>query len=154
MATGGQRKKRSQRVAALELPPGVWRRAWASLRRHDVLLRIGLCLLAALVLCVVIRGWHPPFAYRKDYVPSRDLVARVPFEVAVSDADVTDAAVEPAIVRYEAGQTLAEAGQPLRKKHVEALRAEHETWVAQRSTIQMLARALAVALLSCLSLKP
>ncbi|HUT90135.1 MAG TPA: HDIG domain-containing protein [Thermoguttaceae bacterium] len=144
MTTGGQKRTRSQRVAALELPPGVWKRLGASLRRNDVLLRIGLCVAAALVLCVVIRGWHPPFVYRKDYTPSQDLVARVPFEVSISDAEVTRATVEPAIVEYEAGQTLAEAGQPLRKEQVRALRAEHEAWIARRSAVQMLARALAV----------
>ena len=81
MATGGQKRTRSERVAALELPPGRWERAWANLRRRDVLLRIGLCVLTALVLCVVIRGWDPPFAYRTDYTPSHDIAARAPFEL-------------------------------------------------------------------------
>ena len=50
MPTSGQKRTRSERVAALELPPSGWERALASLRRRDVLLRIGLCLLTALVL--------------------------------------------------------------------------------------------------------
>ena len=37
MATGGQKRTRSERVAALELPPGQWERAWIGLRRGDVL---------------------------------------------------------------------------------------------------------------------
>jgi len=94
MAMGPQRRRRSERVAALELPPGLWERAWAGLQRRDVLLRIGLCLLTAIALCAVIRGWHPPFIYRKGQVLARDVVARVPFE-AVSPAK-TKAAREQA----------------------------------------------------------
>lgn len=60
MTTGGQKRTRSERVAALELPPGQWERAWAGLRRRDVLGRIGLALLAALVMGVVIKAWDPP----------------------------------------------------------------------------------------------
>ena len=51
MATGGQKRTRSERVAALELPPGQWERAWISLRRRDVLARIGLALVAAVAMC-------------------------------------------------------------------------------------------------------
>ncbi len=100
MATGGQRRTRSERVAALELPPGGWERAWASLHRRDVLLRIGLCLVTAVVLCCAIRGWQPPFAYRAGQVLSHDLVARVRFEA--HHAAKTEAAREQARrqVRY------------------------------------------------------
>jgi hypothetical protein len=80
MATGVQRRTRWERVAALELPPSRWEQAWAGLRRGDVLLRIGLCVAAAVVLCVVIRGWYPPFTYRAGQVLLRDVVARAPFE--------------------------------------------------------------------------
>jgi putative nucleotidyltransferase with HDIG domain len=80
MASGSQRRTRWERVAALELPPGSWDRAWAGLQRRDVLLRIGLCLATAVALCVVIRGWHPPFIYRTGQVLPRDVAARVPFE--------------------------------------------------------------------------
>ena len=43
-----RKRKRFERVASLELPPGQWERAWTSLRRRDVLGRIGLALLAAM----------------------------------------------------------------------------------------------------------
>ena len=79
MTTGGKKRKRSERVAALELPPNRWEQARASLRRVDVLVRIGLAVTAALLLCVLIRGWQEPFAFREGIVPSRDVTARVPF---------------------------------------------------------------------------
>jgi len=41
--------------------------------------RIGLALLASLIMLAVIRGWDPPFPYQKDYTPPRDIVATVPF---------------------------------------------------------------------------
>ncbi len=90
MASGGQKRTRSERVAALEIRPGKWERAWANLRRRDVLLRLGLALVTALVICLVIRGWESPFAYRIGYVPPRDITARVPF--SMPDPAATDLA--------------------------------------------------------------
>jgi len=94
MATAGQRRTRSERVAALGMPPGQWERAWTSLRRRDVLARIAVALAASIVLCVIIRGWEPPFSLRSGYVPSRDLVARVDF--SQSDPLATAAARQQA----------------------------------------------------------
>ena len=82
MAIGLRKRKRFERVASLELPPGQWERAWIGLRRRDVLGRIGLALLAAVAICAVIHGWDPPFAYRTGYTPPRDIVATVPFTKA------------------------------------------------------------------------
>ena len=79
MSGGGQKRTRSERVAALELAPSHWKRLVGSLRRRDVLARIGLAALAAVLLCVVIRGWDSPFAYRTGYTPPRDIVARTGF---------------------------------------------------------------------------
>jgi putative nucleotidyltransferase with HDIG domain len=141
MAIGGPKRTRSGRTAALALPPGKWRRLAASLRRHDVLMRIGLCVAAALLLCVVIRGWHPPFSYRENYTPLHDVSARVSFELP--NANVPDAA-EQQVVGYEAGQHLAEAGQPLRQGQIRVLRGEYEAWIAQTAWSQRFFRGAAV----------
>jgi hypothetical protein len=109
MASGGQRRTRSERVAALELPPGQWERTWASLHRRAVLLRIALGVAAAVVLCVVMRGWDPPFVYRAGHVPQRDVTARVSFE-APSLAE-TDAARDRA--RRQARPVYVRDPQPL-----------------------------------------
>ena len=87
MTMGGKKRKRSERVAALELPPNRWKRVWASLQRSDVLARLGLTLVTALFLCTLIRGWQEPFAFRMGNVPKRDVVARVPF--AMEDPEQT-----------------------------------------------------------------
>ncbi len=90
MATGSQRRTRSERVAALELPPGGWERTWSSLQRGDVLLRIGLGVAVAVLLCAVMHGWEPPFTYRTGYVPASDISARVSFE-AIHPAETESA---------------------------------------------------------------
>lgn len=82
MGNGGQKRTRSERVAALELPPRSWERALANLRRLDVLLRISLAVLTAVILCGVIRGWQSPFSYRTDDMLTRDVTARVPFQMS------------------------------------------------------------------------
>jgi hypothetical protein len=81
MSSGGKKRTRSERVAALELPPGAWRQAWTNLRRRDVLVRIGLCVGTVLFLCALIRGWAPPFGYRTGHTLPRDLVGRVSFSL-------------------------------------------------------------------------
>ncbi len=84
MSSGGKKRTRSERVAALELAPTHWKRVMGSLRRQDVLARIALAAAASLALCVVVRGWAPPFTYRVGYAPSRDLIARVAFSDPVA----------------------------------------------------------------------
>jgi putative nucleotidyltransferase with HDIG domain len=79
MPFGNPIRTRSERVAALELPPGTWERVWAILRGRDILVRIGLILLASVAMCFVIEAWDPPFKYRTGYTPSHNIVARVSF---------------------------------------------------------------------------
>ncbi len=86
---GFRKRKRFDRVASLDLPPGQWERAWISLRRRDVMGRIALAMLAAAVVCVEIHGWDPPFAYRTGYTPRRDIVATVSFSMADPVATAT-----------------------------------------------------------------
>ena len=88
MASGTQKRKRSERVAALELPPGSVERALALLKQGDVLLRLGMCLLTVLALWCVTFSWSVPLEYQRDYTPQRDIVAKVRFEKI--DEDKTD----------------------------------------------------------------
>lgn len=86
MASGNIKRSRTDRVAGFVLPPGQLARALDAVRRGDVLLRVGLCLAAALFLWLVTAGWAPPFAYRTGYIPPRDIVASVRFERIDRDA--------------------------------------------------------------------
>ncbi|MHB8970466.1 MAG: HD family phosphohydrolase [Pirellulaceae bacterium] len=76
-----QRITRSDHVASLTLPPGRVARVFGRLRRADVLLRIGICLLAAVCMWLITCGWRPPFGYRIGYLPDRDICASVAFSV-------------------------------------------------------------------------
>ncbi len=94
MATGMQKRTRSERVAALELPPGLVERTLECLQRGDVLGRLGLCLLTALLLWCVTGGWAPPLGYRTGFTPLRDISARVEF--SRKDPQATQAAQDKA----------------------------------------------------------
>ncbi len=112
MPLGFHKSKRSERVASLELPPGQWERAWNNLRRRDVLGRIGLALLAAAVICSVIRGWDPPdprYVFRAGYTPPRDIAATVPF--SKPNPQATQVARERA--RAQARYVYEEDAEPL-----------------------------------------
>ena len=50
------------------------------LRRGQVLVRLALCALAAIVLWLVTNGWAPPQPYHLGDIPSRDITARIQFE--------------------------------------------------------------------------
>jgi putative nucleotidyltransferase with HDIG domain len=81
MSTGNTKRTRTTRVGGFALPPGQVSRFWQSLRSREVLIRLGLCILAAGVMWAVTRAWAPPFSYRTGYVPPRDIHVRTPFKV-------------------------------------------------------------------------
>jgi len=81
---------RSCRITRRSRGPIMWRRSscrrtfdggLGSLYRTDVLLRLGICLIAVLCMWVITGGWAPPFSYRLGRVPSRDVCASVAFSV-------------------------------------------------------------------------
>ncbi len=80
MSTGNKKKRRIERVGSLELRPGVWGALRTQLRRGHVLVRLTLCLLAAVLLLVVTRGWSPPMPYHLGDVPARDITVRTQFQ--------------------------------------------------------------------------
>ncbi len=87
---GSQKRTRLERVAALELPPGLVERTWDYLQRGDVLVRLGLCVAAVVGLWLVTAAWSIPLGYKRNYTPPRDIVANVKFKKA--DHDQTMAA--------------------------------------------------------------
>ncbi len=80
MPAGNQKRTRSQRVAALELPPGAIDRFFESLRQADVLWRIALCVATAVAMWAILGGWSTPLPYRLDDIPARDIDTRVEFK--------------------------------------------------------------------------
>lgn len=94
MSTGTQRRTRSQRVATVELPPGPFGLLLRHLRSGFVLLRLAICVLVALGLWAMTRGWAPPQPHHIDEIPLRAIVSRVPFEQ--TDQEATDKARDDA----------------------------------------------------------
>ena len=90
MPNGNPTRTRQQRVATVELPPGTWGTLLGQLRRGSVLLRLALCGLVAVILLVFTKSWDPPFNYRLDEIPVRDIIASVKFDQV--DQEATQAA--------------------------------------------------------------
>ena len=55
-------------------------RTLSALRQGDVLLRLALCALAAVLLWAITGAWAPPLSFREGEIPTRDILARVDFE--------------------------------------------------------------------------
>lgn len=141
MASGGQRKRRADRVAGVAVIPSSWRQAWARLRTGDVLLRLTLALVAAAGICLIVDGWRPPLAFHSGDLCRRDVVARVAFTV------VDEHSPERKPIHYSAGQTLLTAGQIIQPGHIKILRAEREAALAGRHWTEPVLHAAAVSVL-------
>ena len=87
-------RRRITRGSAVEVPHGFWGTLLENVSRSEVLLRLALCLGAALVLLMLMHGWSEPFPFRAGMVAPRGVVARVPFEKP--DAERTRTAQERA----------------------------------------------------------
>ena len=82
MANGSSKKSRSNRADSFQLSNRRLREVvFESLRNGKNWGHILLSLVAALLMWGITQGWTPPFQYRVGYIPERDIVAAVPFEV-------------------------------------------------------------------------
>ncbi|MBA61873.1 MAG: metal-dependent phosphohydrolase [Planctomycetaceae bacterium] len=82
MASGSPKKSRSTRADSFQLSNRRLREVvYESLRNGKNWGHILLSLVAALLMWGITQGWTPPFQYRIGYIPERDIVAAVSFEV-------------------------------------------------------------------------
>lgn len=81
MNTGSPKRKRSTRVSSIEIRPGAFARVFGRLREHGVLLRLGLCLFAALGMWLLTLPWRTPFPYRMGDIPPREIRATQAFSI-------------------------------------------------------------------------
>ena len=75
MSTSSKSKTRSERVASLKLDKLGWQIWLEEITRLDSLLRLGIAIIAAIIITIFVRGWEPPFAYREGLVPQRAILA-------------------------------------------------------------------------------
>ena len=83
-----------RRGSSVEGPQGFWGTLLERASRSEVLLRLALCLGAAMVLLVALHGWTEPLPWHPGSVAARGIAARVPFEKP--DQDRTRTAQERA----------------------------------------------------------
>lgn len=109
------------------MPPGMVARGLTVLRRADVLIRLGLCCLAAVAMWGITRGWGPSFSYRTGYIPSREIIARVDF--VETDESETEK-------RREQARTQAEYVYEQDARPLEELRQELKNKVSQLASVE------------------
>ena len=73
-------RRRARRGTSVEGPQGFWAMIVERISRAEVLVRLALCLAAALVLLILLHGWTGPQPFREGSVVPHGIVARVPFE--------------------------------------------------------------------------
>ncbi|MEX2119327.1 MAG: HDIG domain-containing metalloprotein [Pirellulales bacterium] len=125
----------------MERAPRGLARIWEQLRRRHVAWRSVLCLVGIAAMWLVMQPWHPGFRFRIDYVPPRDVVARVPFKIPDPRAIGVETGKH---LLYEPGQMLVKGGQKLGRDSLELLRAEHQAYVQKLPLERKLERSLAV----------
>jgi len=140
-------RRRSRRQASLELPHGFWGLLADRIARPDILLRVGLCLAAALVLLVLLQGWAEPFGYRLGSVPVHGVVSRVPFDKP--DPDATRLARERAAARVRVVYTQDKAPivrlrDGLKNRAAEIAAAESLAAVPREAWVELAPEAAAV----------
>jgi putative nucleotidyltransferase with HDIG domain len=79
MSSNPSKRLRTPRVSRLDLPPGLIEATFDRLQQRDVLLRLALCVVAALIMWVVTGAGKSPFPYRLNDIPARNIVVRYPF---------------------------------------------------------------------------
>ncbi|MCA9108840.1 MAG: HDIG domain-containing protein [Planctomycetaceae bacterium] len=77
----GQKRQRHSRTHSVRGPESGWDALWGKLKDRSLLGRIGLCLLAVLILLVVVPSWWIPFPYREGQSVPNGVVASIDFEV-------------------------------------------------------------------------
>ncbi|RIK82787.1 MAG: hypothetical protein DCC68_05315 [Planctomycetota bacterium] len=79
MQNANLKRPKTPRVTRLELPPGLFEAAIDRLQQRDVLLRLGMCVVAAAIMWAVTGAGKRPFPYRIGDTPLRTIVVTYPF---------------------------------------------------------------------------
>lgn len=95
MSTSSKNRTRGKRAAALGTDITPWQRWLRQISTGPSLVRIGLGVLAIVLMAIFLKAWQPPFSHRLGDVPMRNIVARVPFELP--DTMATEIAKNQAI---------------------------------------------------------
>jgi len=140
-------RRRGRRSGSVDLPHGFWGLLAGRLSKPEVLVRLAICFVAALLLLVVLGGWSEPFAFRVGTVPVHGVVARVPFETP--DPDATRAARDRAAAKVRVVYTqdsapIVRLRDGLKNRAAEIAAAESLAAVSREAWIEFAPEAAAV----------
>ena len=76
----GQKRSRVSKASAPRPRRTTIVMAWDALRDREILLRLGMCLVAILGLLIVLQGWRAPFPYRVGQYAEHGIAARTDFQ--------------------------------------------------------------------------
>lgn len=144
MSSNVSRKRlRSSSTSTFPISPSLTTRLWSQLRRKEVVVRLGLCLAAVTAVWAATQAWWPPFPYHVGYVPSRNITARVGFNI--DDPNAIGMQTEK-FIRIEPGEAIGKADQPLQHETLDVLRQEQQAFIneLQRTPRRLVERSSAV----------
>ena len=81
MSNASKQRTRQERIDSLGIQKPRLVQWWQDSDKADFTIRVALSVVAAAALLALCQTWKPPFAYRKNAIPPRDLITRVTFEV-------------------------------------------------------------------------
>lgn len=81
MSGANKTRTRQERIDSLGIQKPRLVQWWQDSDKADFAIRIAIAVVAAVALLAFCQTWRPPFAFRKDGIPPRDLITRVTFEV-------------------------------------------------------------------------
>jgi len=81
MSSASKQRGRQERIESLGIQKPRLVQWWQNSDKAGATTRVGIALLAAVLLLSLCRTWRPTFAYRLGAIPARDLITRATFEV-------------------------------------------------------------------------
>jgi putative nucleotidyltransferase with HDIG domain len=127
---------------------------WSSACRRRVAVRLAVVGLAAALVAGLLIDAGPPFPYRSGQTTSRDVRARVPFEVvneaATARAREANPTADPVADHSPAGLLLHTRDEPISDAKLALLRAEHRAYVRARTPAQRFGRGVGLSLVVAL----
>ncbi|GAA5508783.1 HDIG domain-containing metalloprotein [Novipirellula caenicola] len=81
MSGTSKQRTRQERIDSLGIPKPRLIQWWQRSDKADFSIRVGMAILAAVLMLVLCHAWRPSFAYRKNAIPARDIITRVTFQV-------------------------------------------------------------------------
>ncbi len=81
MSGATKTRTRQERIDSLGIPKPRLVQWWQRGDKADFSIRVAMAVIAALLMLILCQTWRPPFAFRNNAIPARDIVTRVTFQV-------------------------------------------------------------------------